>query len=186
MTETVEFDYKGENSNNYKIIIETTKEEDLFLSIVDLKSRDVYSSNYYLTNLNEKFLNVNKFKKIIDFKSNLVDNIKSKSLILKAPYKNVINSVWKVFPSDKSKNQTFTLISSKSSNKKISIYSYSNFSKIKNIIEEIKQQLSIEINKNSLQLKEQFIDKITFENNSYLDNIYCLTGNYSSKKRKRK
>ena len=54
MTETVEFDYKGENSNNYKIIIETTKEEDLFLSIVDLKSRDVYSSNYYLTNLNEK------------------------------------------------------------------------------------------------------------------------------------
>ena len=184
MTETVEFDYKGENSNNYKIIIETTKEEDLFLSIVDLKSRDVYSSNYYLTNLNEKFLNVNKFKKIIDFKSNLVDNIKSKSLILKAPYKNVINSVWKVFPSDKSKNQTFTLISSKSSNKKISIYSYSNFSKIKNIIEEIKQQLSIEINKNSLQLKEQFIDKITFENNSYLDNIYCLTGNYSSKNEK--
>ena len=122
MIETVEFDYKGENSNNYKIIIETTKEEDLFLSIVDLKSRDVYSSNYYLTNLNEKLLNVNKFKKIIDFKSNLVDNIKSKSLILKAPYKNVINSVWKVFPSDKSKNQTFTLISSKSSNKKISIY----------------------------------------------------------------
>ena len=184
MSETIDFDYKGKNSNNYKIIIETTKEDTLFLSIVDSKNGDVYSSNYYLTNLNEKFLNIIKFKKINDFKSLLAENIKSKLLVLNEPYKNVINSVWKVFPSDKSKNQTFTLISSKSSNKKISIYSFSNFSKIKNIVEEIKQQLSIEINKNSLQSKDNAIDNITFENNWILDNIYCLKGNYSSQKDK--
>ena len=64
MSETIDFDYKGKNSNNYKIISETTKEDTLFLSIVDSKNGDVYSSNYYLTNLNEKFLNIIKFKKI--------------------------------------------------------------------------------------------------------------------------
>ena len=49
----------------------TTKEENLFLSIISLKSIGVYSSNYYLTNLNEKFLNLINLKKIIDFKSNV-------------------------------------------------------------------------------------------------------------------
>ena len=51
MSETIDFDYKGKNLNNYKIIIETTKEDTLFLSIVDDKNGDVYSSDYYLTNL---------------------------------------------------------------------------------------------------------------------------------------
>ena len=50
MSETIDFNYKGKNSNNYKIIIETTKEHALFLSIVDSKNGDVYSSNYYLYN----------------------------------------------------------------------------------------------------------------------------------------
>jgi len=93
MSETIDFYYKGKNSNNYKIIIETTKEDTLFLSIVDDKNGDVYSSDYYLTNLNEKFLNIIKFKKINEFKSLLAENIKSKLLVLNEPYKNVINSV---------------------------------------------------------------------------------------------
>ena len=184
MTESLSFDYTGENSSKYKIIIETKKEDYLFLSFVDINKNDIYSSNYYLNNLNEKFLKIIKFKAINDFKSCLVDNIIKKMLILKAPYKNVINSVWNIFPTDKSKKQTFNLISSKSSNKNISIYSFSDSSKIMNIIEEIKNQLSIEIKKNDIKSKEEEFDKITFENNWILDNIYCLKGKYNTQKEK--
>ncbi len=145
------FGYTGEESKDYKIIIEISKNDDLFLSIVGSQNNDIYSSNYYLNNLNEKFLNVINFKTIKDFRVCLLENIKRKTLILKPPYKNVINSIWKVFPSDKTKEQTFTLISSKSSNKKISIYSFSDFSKVKNIAEELKKQLSVEIVKNNVQ-----------------------------------
>ena len=96
MTDSLSFDYTGENSNKYKIIIETKKEDYLFLSFVDFNNNDIYSSNYYLNNLNEKFLKIIKFKGINDFKSCLVDNINKKLLVLKAPYKNVINSVWNI------------------------------------------------------------------------------------------
>ena len=184
MTETMDFEYIGEDSKKYKIIIETTKDEDLFLSIIGISSTDIYSSNYYLNNLNEKFLNVIKFKTIKDFRTCLMDNLKKKLLILKSPYKNVINSVWKVFPNEKSKEQTFTLISSKASNKKISIYSFSDYNKIKNILEELKKQLSVEVNKTSLQSKDNKIDTITLENNWLLDYIYCLKENYKDKKEK--
>ena len=178
------FGYTGEESKDYKIIIEISKNDDLFLSIVGSQNNDIYSSNYYLNNLNEKFLNVINFKTIKDFRVCLLENIKRKTLILKPPYKNVINSIWKVFPADKSKEQTFTLISSKSSNKKISIYSFSDFSKVKNIAEELKKQLSVEIVKNNVQYKNNKTDLITFEENWLLDYIYCLKGNYSDQKEK--
>ena len=178
------FGYTGEESKDYKIIIEISKNDDLFLSIVGSQNNDIYSSNYYLNNLNEKFLNVINFKTIKDFRVCLLENIKRKTLILKPPYKNVINSIWKVFPSDKTKEQTFTLISSKSSNKKISIYSFSDFSKVKNIAEELKKQLSVEIVKNNVQSKNNKTDLITFEENWLLDYIYCLKGNYSDQKEK--
>ena len=38
--------------------------------------------------------------------------------------------------------------------------------------------------KNDIKSKEEEFDKITFENNWILDNIYCLKGNYSSQKDK--
>ena len=183
MSET--FDYSGEDSKKYKIIVEIS-EEDLFLNIVSAANNDIYSSNYYLNNLNEKFLNVVKFKTIKDFKLCLSDNIKKKSLILKSPYKNIINSIWKVFPTDKSKEQTFTLISSKSSNKKISIYSFYDYSIIKNIVDELKKQLKVEVNKTGLQSKDKKTDIIQFEENWLLDNIYCLNGIYTDKKEKEK
>ena len=180
------FDYTGEDSKNYKVIIETPNDEDLFLSIIRNPNNDIYSSSYYLNNLNEKFLNVTKFKAIKDFKLCLFENIKGKHLILNSPYKNVINSIWKVFPTEKGKEQTFTLISSKSANKKISIYSFSDYNKIKNVIEELKKQITIEINKTSLQSKDKKIETIKFENNWILDYIYCLKGNYTDKKEKEK
>ena len=184
MTDTFDFDYTGEDSQNYKIIIETTKDDDLFLSIIRASNNDIYSSNYYLNNLNEKFLNVIKFKTIKDFKLCLLENLKRKLVILEPPYKNVINSKWKVFPTEKSKEQTFTLISSKSSNKKISIYSFSDYNKIKNVLEELTKQLSVGVNKTGLQSKDSKVDIITLENNWLLDYIYCLKGNYTDNKEK--
>ena len=143
MSETT-FEYIGEDKKSYQIILEITKDDYFILTIIDPKNNDVYSSNYYLNNLNEKFGNTIKLKTLKDFESLCALNITKKLLVLKPPYKNVINSVWKIFPNNKSKTQTFTLISSKSYNKKISIYSYYNYTNIKNIVEEIQKQLLIE------------------------------------------
>ena len=179
------FDYVGEDSKNYKIIIGTTKDGDLFINIFGVQnSADIYSSNYFLSNLNEKFNNIIKLKTINDFKTLCEENIKKKTLILKSPYKSVINTIWKTFPNDKSKNNTFTLISSKSSSKKISIYSFSNYSKVKNVVEELKKQLSLEISKTVLVKNGPKEDCITFQDNFILDKIYFLTGNYSDNKTK--
>ena len=127
-----------------------------------------------------------KLKTLKDFESLCALNITKKLLVLKSPYKNVINSVWKIFPNNKSKTQTFTLISSKSYNKKISIYSYYNYTNIKNIVEEIQKQLLIERIKCEIVVKDKDLDKLSFQDNWILDCIYFLTGNYSKKKNKRK
>ena len=93
------FDYEGEDSKKYKVIIGITQDEDLFINIIEFNNQeDIYSSNYYLSSLNEKFLNVIKFKTINHFKSLCEENIRKKTLVIHAPYKSVINSVWKVFP----------------------------------------------------------------------------------------
>ena len=181
MSETT-FEYIGEDKKSYQIILEITKDDYFILTIIDPKNNDVYSSNYFLNNLNEKFGNTIKLKTLKDFESLCALNITKKLLVLKPPYKNVINSVWKIFPNNKSKTQTFTLISSKSYNKKISIYSYCNYTNIKNIVEEIQKQLLIERIKCEIVVKDKDLDKLSFEDNWILDCIYFLTGNYSEKK----
>ena len=50
------FDYEGEDSKKYKVIIGITQDEDLFINIIEFNNQeDIYSSNYYLSSLNEKF-----------------------------------------------------------------------------------------------------------------------------------
>ena len=56
-----------------------------------------------------------------EFRNILLDNINKKELVLRPPYKNVITSIWKTFPKENSKTETFILISSKSNNKNISL-----------------------------------------------------------------
>ena len=106
MSETT-FEYIGEKKN-YQIIFEVTSDNIFILTIIDLKDGDLYSSNYFLNNLNDKFGNIIKLKALKDFESFCIENINKKLPILKSPYKNLL--------------QTFTLISTKSYNKKISVY----------------------------------------------------------------
>ena len=180
MSETT-FKYIGEDKKNYQIILEITNDNDFILTIIDINNGDSYSSNYYLNSLNDKFGNIIKLKTLKDFESCCVENIKKKLLILKSPYKNIINSVWKIFPKNNSNNQTFTLISTKSYNKKISIYTYYNYPKIKNIVEEIQRQLLIEIEKNRLNIEDKNINYLSFKDNWILDTIYCFKENMIDK-----
>ena len=173
------FDYEGEDSKKYKVIIGITQDEDLFINIIEFNNQeDIYSSNYYLSSLNEKFLNVIKFKTINDFKSLCEENIRKKTLGIHAPYKSVINSVWKVFPGNKSKQNTFTLTSSKSFDKKLSIYCHCDFSKIKDLVDELRKQVRAEISKTSLKSTDEKVDTIILEKNWLLENIFCLKQNY--------
>ena len=173
------FEYVGENEKKYQIIFEVTNDNVLILTIIDLKDGDLFISNYFLNNLNDKFGNTIKLKTLKDFESCCIENINKKLLILKPPYKNIINSVWKVFPNNKSNSQTFTLISMKSYNKKISVYNYYNYPKIKDIVEQMQKQLLIEIEKSPLIIEDENLDLLSFKDNWILDKIYCLKGNYS-------
>ena len=83
------------------------------------------------------------------------------------------------------KNKTFTLISSKSSNKNISLYCYSNYSKFCTLIPEIEKQLNIEVEKTGLKdEKNNKYELIKFKNNWILDNIYYLLEFYSKEQDK--
>lgn len=179
------FEYTGEDSRKYRIIIDISKENNLFLSIIGANDKETYSSNYYLNNLNQKFLNIIKFKDTLEFQTCLIDNIKKRTLVLKAPYKSVVNSIWKIFPNSKSKTQTFSLISSKSFDKKLDVYCYGEYSKFKNLEEELKKQLFIQVSKNTIIPKDNSFDYIKLENNWLLDNVYCLKGNYTNIQTKR-
>ena len=179
------FDYVGVDSKKYKIIIGITKDEDLFINIIELLNPDdIYSSNYYLNNLNDKFLDVIKFKTINEFKSLCEENIRKKTLVINPPYKSVINSIWKVFPNNKSKQNTFTLTSSKSFDKKLTIYCHCDFGKIEYLTDELKKQVNVEITKNSLKSTNEIVETIILEKNWLLENIYCLKQKYSNNKDK--
>lgn len=183
MSET-SFEYTGEDKQKYQIILEVTNDNYFILTIIEQKNREVYSSTYFLNNLNDKLGHIIKLKTIKDFEACCKENIKKKLLVLKPPYKNVINSVWKIVQNKNSNTQTFTLISTKTYNKKISIYNYNNYSKIKDLVEEIKKQLVIENEKCTVPLENKNLDYLPFKENWILDKIYFLKGDDSNKKGK--
>ena len=183
MSET--FNYVGEDNKKYQIIFQYSN-EDIELTIVRLDNGDLYYSNYNLDNLNLKFMNVIKFKQAKDFTNCCSDNIKRKTLNLKSPYKNVIKSIWKIFPNEVKKTNTFTLVSSKSAEKNISLFCYSGYLKAKNFVEEIQKQLSIEISKTELNDPKNNFNLVKFQKNWILDKIYYLKDIYIDKNAKEK
>ena len=167
---------KDKNDKNDK----NDKKEKSENDTIDNEKIEMFSSNYLLDDLNEKFGKVLHFKKINEFKNILIENINRKQLIIKSPYKNVINTIWKTFPKD-SKNETFTLISSKSNNNNISIFFFENLTKSEPIIKEIEAQLII---KEKEKKVENLYSQIQFENNSFLDNLFFLKGKYEDENKK--
>lgn len=171
-----DFEYENEEKKIFKILITCKNDKEISLSFTgQSETNEIYSSNYQIDDLNEKFGKIKKFKKINEFNDLIIDNINKKTLILKSPYKNVINSKWKTFPNEEAKEDTFTLISTRSMNKKISLLFYSNYTKSKYIIDQILSQLSIKIIGNT-NINEYSL--ISFEENWILDNIYFLIENY--------
>ena len=144
------YEYISEDKKTYKIkftIIEKDEINQLILSFIDKSEKNnSYSSNYQVIDLNEKFGKTIQFKTINDFKECLIQNIKKKLLVLKSPYKNVINSQWRTFPKDSEKENTFTLILSKLFNKNISLFFYSSFSNSEKIVKEYEKEFNIKIN----------------------------------------
>ena len=161
------FNYDDENNKKYKIIFQCP-DDNIELTIVRLDNGDIYRSNYDLDNLNQKFFGVIKFKSSKDFINCCNDNINKKTLKLKSPYKSVIKSIWNIFPNDDKKKNTFTLVSSKSADKNISLFCYSEYYMTKNLVEEIQKQLSIEINKTELNDPKSNYNIIRFKENKIL------------------
>lgn len=179
-----DFEYENEEKKIFKILITCKNDKEISLSFTgQSETNEIYSSNYQIDDLNEKFGKIKKFKKINEFNDLIINNINKKTLILKSPYKNVINSKWKTFPNEEAKKDTFTLISTRSMNKNISLLFYSNYTKSKYIIDQILSQLSIKIIGNT-NINEYSL--ISFEENWILDNIYFLLENYEDENKKLK
>ena len=179
------FKYISEDKKTYKIklkIIEKDELKKLVLSFInETESNHSYSSNYQINDLNEKFGKTIRFKTINDFKNCLEENIKKKLMVLKSPYKNVINSEWKTFPNDTQKENTFTLILSKSFNKNISLIFYSSFSKSNKIVEEYEKQFNLILKDKIIQ--DNYI-KFIYEENLFINNLFFFPTKYDEEEKK--
>ena len=175
------YNYSGEDGNKYIIKIVLEEDDMLSIYIKGGEINEIFSSSYILENLNEKFEKIISCKEISDFKKILEKNINKKILILKPPYKSIINSIWKIFPGDSSKKQTFTLISQKSFNKNISLFFYENFTISEIFVKESEKQLLI---KQKEIIKFVSYTKRTYENNLFIDNMFFLIGKEDNEEKK--
>ena len=173
--------YVGTDGKKYSIKIVIEEDNNLTLTLKGTEVDDIYSSSYNLENLNEKFENVIYFKDISDFKKILEKNIIKQALLLKPPYKAVIESIWKIYPGDTSKNQCFTLLLQKSFNKTISLFFYENYSKSEKIVKEAERQLLL---KQKETIKAVNYTKYTYENNLFIDDMYFLQGKEDNEEKK--
>ena len=168
-----QIDYIGEDGKKYILSISLDSKTTLTFSIRGDESKEKFSSDYELKNLNEKLEKIITFKEISEFEKLLEKNISKKTLILKSPYKNVCNSIWKIFPNDDSKKETFTLMSQKSFNKKISLFFYENFTKSEKFVLEAERQLLL---KQKEQIKTETYIQSFYEDNLFIDNMFFLIG----------
>jgi len=142
--------YIAEDNKTYIIYMNVNENNNhLNLSFTGTsETNQIFTSNYLVDDLNQKFGKLIQFKNIQEFKNVLMDNIRKKSLVIKAPYKNVINSIWKTFPKDEKKKEKFTLISSKSINENVSLIFFANYSKSEEIVKNITNQFQVKIKQN--------------------------------------
>ena len=176
-----QIDYIGEDGKKYILSISLDSKTTLTFSIRGDESKEKFSSDYELKNLNEKLEKIITFKEISEFEKLLEKNISKKTLILKSPYKNVCNSIWKIFPNDDSKKETFTLMSQKSFNKKISLFFYENFTKSEKFVLEAERQLLL---KQKEQIKTETYIQSFYEDNLFIDNMFFLIGKEDNEEKK--
>jgi len=133
--------YISEDEQNYVIYLGEAKNEIIISLINEKNNGSPFTSKYELGYLNEKFGKNINFKSIQDFRICLRENVQKYLLIIKKPFKNTINTVWKLYPKNAKKHKkTFTLVSSQSWEKNLSLFFYSNFKRAENVVKEIEDQ----------------------------------------------
>jgi len=160
--------YISEDGQNYIICLEETKNEIIISLSNEKDSHSLFTSKYELDYLNEKFGKNIDFESIQEFRTCLKDNVQKQILVIKKPNKNVINTVWELYPNNAKDKKTFTLISSQSLEKNLSLFFYSNFKRAEKVVKEIedkaKMKPSQENKENSFEEKKynKLIDKMIF------------------------
>ena len=172
------YDYTSEDNIRYKLFFAIKAE---IIELILTRNNNYFKSIYRLEFLNDKFGKKASFKNLSDFKNLLKKNISKNSLIIKPIYRTIIRTIWKIKPGKKDSKETFTLLSYKNINDKLSILFYSNYKIAEKAIKELINQ---EFNKNIN--KEEFIkedNKLKFNNvnkleiNSTFDNINDISKN---------
>jgi len=175
----------SEDNKSYSIYFSQIKKNGkkviLFISD-DSETNKVFISKYELDDLNTKFMGIIHFKSIYEFQKLLIENLKNKKVILKAPYKNSITSTWKLFPKDEAKKNTFILLSSLDENGNITLMLYSNYQESEKAIKEIEKQAQAEKKGED----DELIYKKIIYDNWLIDDIYYLKEQYKDEVKKMK
>jgi len=172
---TKSFNYYSKDSKKYEILISEVNEK-IILNLITSDS-SFYISKYRLEFLNEKLGKIIKFNKASQFINCLIENIIKNTMVVEPPYKNVITTIWKLFPNDSKKEESFTLISSKKCNQKLSIIFYSSHKRAEKISDIITEDLNL-IKENKNENRIEFI----YNNGFYFDNIIFLEINDKEEK----
>ena len=164
------FSYVSQEDNQQYEIYSKYDEKKLTLYIEG--NGHQFSSDYLLESLNEKFRKIIKFKTMDEFLNCLNLNLKNKTLILQAPYKNVITSKWKIFPNSNN-SKIFSLISTESFDKSvISLIFNSSLDNSSNFVKEIEKiggLKSINNYNNIVHYGHWLIENMIFLNKKYED-----------------
>ena len=118
------------DNNQIKITIQEINKNNTITS-------EPYISLYYLDYLNERLGKIINFDSIEQFRECLLNNLNKKTLFIKPPYKNALATIWKIFPKDSQRKNTFTLLSSNNYDKGISLIFFGENNQSKNTIKEI-------------------------------------------------
>ena len=147
------FSYKTDENFIFNFSFNIIGEKEIKIIIKEINQDNTitnpeYISLYNIDYLNERLEKIIHFNSINHFRDCLLNNLTQKALIVKPPYKSAIATIWKIFPKEQNKKNTFTLLSSSNYDKGLSLIFFGDNQNSKNIIKEVEQ---IILQKNPVQ-----------------------------------
>ena len=120
------FTYKTDEMLSFNFTFNILDNNEIKVTIQELNEnnyaiKEPYISVYKFQYLNERLSKVIQFKKIEDFRDCLITNLDKKTLVVKPPYKNAVATIWRLFPKETNKKNTFMLISSSNYDRGLSL-----------------------------------------------------------------
>ena len=167
------FKYISEDNKKYFITIEY--KENILINFEEEQTKTKFKTKYGLVFINERFGKKFHFKNISQFYDCLNNNISKRKLIINPPYKNIINTIWKIYPKDSSKKETFTLILNKVFNKKLSLIFLSDYNKYENIVKKIISHGKLQL-QSKKKINKDFYE-LTCKNSFMLENFIFFEKN---------